>query len=170
MDSYIIELPFLRYDKQELVSFMKKSSPTQWASEGYANKYYRPKDGYHLFEDIYNQIPEFEIDNGKIFYAELNPSDFLKPHTDLYRKASINIPLVGDFTKTPVTFHSEESIKKEHILYKHFYNDVATIINTEVYHSVFNTTNDTRYMLSFSVYKTWDEIKVICDKYNNAVT
>jgi hypothetical protein len=161
---YVIELPFLKYDKQALIDYMKGKGP--WVSEGYANKYLRPKDSIDLFSDIYKQIPEFEIDIGRVFFAELEPFQFLHPHKDLYRKASINIPLIGDFTKTPVTFYSEKSTKKEHILYKHCYNDTATVINTEVYHGVVNTTNEKRYIFCLSVYPDWDTIKQVYEKYN----
>jgi hypothetical protein len=163
ISDYIIEMPFLKYDKMALIDYMK--SKGTWVSEGYANKYFRPKENISLFSDIYNQIPELEISLGRTFFADLEPHNFLPPHKDLYRKASINIPLIGDFSKTPVTFHSEKSIKKDCILYKHYYNDVATVINTEVLHSVVNVTNEVRYILSLSVYSNWDKIKQVCKKF-----
>lgn len=160
ISDYVIEMPFLKYDKMALIDYMK--SKGTWVSEGYANKYFRPKENISLFSDIHNQIPELEIDIGRTFFAELEPHAFLHPHKDLYRKASINIPLIGDFSKTPVTFHSEKSTKKDCILYKHCYNDVATVINTDVFHSVFNVTNEVRYILSLSVYPDWNKIKEVC--------
>jgi hypothetical protein len=163
ISDYIIEMPFLKYDKMALIDYMK--SKGTWVSEGYANKYFRPKENISLFSDIYNQIPELEISLGRTFFADLEPHNFLPPHKDLYRKASINIPLIGDFSRTPVTFHSEKSIKKDCILYKHYYNDVATVINTEVLHSVVNVTNEVRYILSLSVYSNWDKIKQVCKKF-----
>ena len=164
ISDYVIEMPFLKYDKPALVNYMK--SKGVWVSEGYANKYFRPKENIELFSNIHKQIPELEIDIGRTFFAELDPTTILHPHTDLYRKASINIPLIGDFTRTPVTFHSEKSTKKEYILYKHCYNDVATVINTEVFHSVVNVTNEVRYIFSLSVYADWQTIKEVCKKYN----
>ena len=162
---YTIELTFLQYDKSALVSYMKEKSV--WVSEGYANRYFRPKENIKLFSDIHAQLPKLEIDIDRTFFAELSPFTLLHPHTDLYRTASINIPLIGDFSKTPITFHSEKSTKKESILYTHCYNDVATVINTTVHHSVLNSTSDTRYILSFSLYADWEEIKKICATYPN---
>ena len=164
VSDYVIEMPFLKYDQQALIDYMK-ASREPWVSEGYANRYLRPRQNIDLFADIHAQIPEFEIDIGRTFYAELGPQTILQPHKDQFRKASINIPLIGDFTKTPVTFHSERTSKKEHILYRHCYNNVATVINTDVYHSVVNVTDETRYIFSLSVYADWDTIRRVCTDY-----
>jgi hypothetical protein len=162
---YILELPFLKYDKDALIDYMKKAPKGKWQSEGYVTPYLRPKEEIDLFTNLYKQLPEFEINIGRTFFAELGPNVFLRPHTDEYRSASINIPLIGDYSVTPVKFHSEKSTKPEHLLYTHYYNTVPTIINTTIYHSVFNPTDQYRYMFSLSVYADWKTIGDVVQKY-----
>ena len=61
---YTIELPFLQYDKSALVSYMKEKSV--WVSEGYANRYFRPKENIpRMFLDKFYgfQYDEVETDD-----------------------------------------------------------------------------------------------------------
>ena len=156
--NYYLELPFVKWDREKLIDIMKSYSPNRWVSEGYVNKYIRP-DTHPVFEELYSQFPSFEINIGRTFFAELSPQTFLRPHTDLYRTASINFPLIGDWSKSPVKFHSEKSTKPEHFICEHVYT-CPTIINTTVNHSVLNPTGETRYMFSLSVYANWEDIKL----------
>ncbi len=158
-NDYIIEIPFLRYDKKALYDYM--ISHGQWTNEGYVNDYFRPNELLDIFSNIYNQVPEFELSLGRTRFAELKPGAYIAPHTDVKRKAGINIPLDGDFDKTPILFHD----KNRNIVFEHYYKDTATIINAEILHSVRNRTRKTRFMFSLSIYLDWQQVKDICKKY-----
>jgi hypothetical protein len=163
-----IELPSIRWDKQTLIDIMRSYSTDKWVSEGYVNKYLRP-DSHPVFDDLYKQLEPLEINIGRVFFAELSPHTFLQPHTDQHRKASINFPLIGDWDKSPVKFHSERSIKSEHLVCEHTYR-CPTIINTTINHSVINPTNETRYLFCLSLYDDWETIQLTIDKiYSNIV-
>jgi hypothetical protein len=160
IDDFILELPFLKYDKNLLIDYMKEKSV--WINEGYINDYFRPKEYNPLLSSIYDQIPEFEMNLGRTYFGELKPNVFLKPHVDAKRKAGINIPLIGDFSQSPIRFH--DKIGK--VIYTHIYNNVPTIINSTILHSVQNS-NSHRYILSFSLYLEWTDIKQVVKKYLN---
>jgi hypothetical protein len=163
-----IELPFIKWDREQLISIMKSYSPSKWAAEGYVNKYLRP-EAHSEFEELYNLFPSFEINIGRTFFAELSPQTYLRPHTDLYRTASINFPLIGDWSKTPVKFHSEKSSKTEHLICEHVYT-CPTIINTTINHSVVNPTKETRYLFCLSLYADWEDIRLTVNKLNSNIT
>ena len=166
-DCYI-ELPSIKWDREQLIDIMRSYPQSKWVSEGYVNKYLRP-DTHPIFEELYKQLEPFEINIGRTFFAELSPQTYLRPHTDLYRTASINFPLIGDWNKSPVKFHREKSTKPEHLICEHVYT-CPTIINTTVNHSVLNPTNETRYLFSLSVYADWDNIRLTLDKlFSNIV-
>lgn len=165
---YYLELPFVKWDRDTLIDIMRSYSPSRWVSEGYVNKYIRP-DTHPVFEELYNQFPSFEINIGRTFFAELSPQTFLRPHTDLYRTASINFPLIGDWSKSPVKFHSEKSTKPEHLICEHVYT-CPTIINTTINHSVLNPTNETRYLFCLSIYADWEDIRLTVDKFFSRIT
>ena len=158
-NDYYIEIPNIAWDRAALLEIMHSYPLSNWQSEGYANKYLRPKLD-KVFEDLYNQFPNFELNIGRTFFAELAPKNFLKPHIDQYRTASINFPLIGDWGKSPVRFHSEPVMQKKYVICEHVYNELhPTVINTTVYHSAQNPTDDVRYLFSLSVYEDWDSIK-----------
>lgn len=167
MKQYAIDLNFIQWDPNELIADLERYPNSTWASEnGYANRYIRPKESNSLFEKIWQQIPELEINLGRTFYAELNPGQLLPPHIDYGRTASINFPLKGDWTQTPVRWHSSKSMSKDSVVYEHCYRPgTATIINTSELHSAYNITKETRYLFCLSVYLPWADIQTVIGKY-----
>ena len=158
-DQFIIELPFINFDKSALLSYMVLDN--NWINEGYQNLYLRPKNNM-LFSQIHSQVEEFNLDIGKTFYAMLQPFQKLNIHTDKNRTASINIPLQGNFENSPITFYSENN---EQIYRHHYDTQVATVINTSIRHSVINRSNAYRYILCLSLYLPWEDIQSISKKY-----
>ena len=170
MNHYAIELDFIRWSADELIADMQSFPDTAWYHEnGYANRYIRPQVSKPLYEQIWAQIPEFEGNLGKSFYAELAPKQLLPPHIDVGRTASINFPLIGDWTKTPVRWHSSKAMTRASVIHEHCYaSHCPTIINTTELHSAYNVTDETRYLFCVSVYLPWEEIQQIVEHYRSA--
>ena len=161
-NDYYIDLPDIKWDKQALLDIMHRYSPASWqAEQGYTNKYLRPKPD-KVFDELYSQFPQFELNIGRTFFAELGPRNFLKPHVDLFRTASINFPLIGAWDKSPIRFHTGPSMQKEHLICEHVYDELCpTIVNTTIHHSAQNPTDEVRYLFCLSVYADWDSIKKV---------
>jgi hypothetical protein len=169
---YVLELPFLKWDKQGIIDFMQSYPANKWQHERnsswigdqtYVNKYLRTAPSV-LFDDIVLQLPELELDHAYTFFMELNPGVLLPPHADVGRTAVINFPLIGDWGNTPVRFHSTLTMSKASVIYEHVYT-CPTLLNVSKLHSAYNVTQQTRYMLSMSVHKSWDQIKEIVNKH-----
>ena len=166
---YAIDLPAMQWNKQAITELMLAQPGAKWINEQhgtmphikYINKYLRV--GSHpLFEEIYQQYPELELKPEYTFFMELSPGVLLAPHRDVGRAATINFPLLGDWAATPIRFHKQGIMSKADIVYEHVYSDEhPTLINTSELHSVKNPTSGTRYMLSMSVHKPWEDIKRI---------
>ena len=168
---YVLELPFLQWDQQGVIEFMQ-SHPTSswqyerngaWEDQTYINKYLRTEPN-KLFDDIFAQLPELELSHTYTFFMELNPGVLLPPHTDIGRNAVINFPLIGNWEQTPVRFHNKPVMTRNSIVYEHLYT-CPTLLNVSKFHSVYNVSQQTRYMLSMSVHKPWDYIKEVVNKY-----
>lgn len=169
IENYVIEWTNLKWDREGIVDIMRTHPDHRWINEPhgripgrkYINKYLRVETN-DLFQEIYNQYPDLELKPEFTFFMELSPDVLLAPHTDAGRGAAINFPLIGDWSQTPVRFHKNPTLKKEDIVYEHYYNpNHPSIINVSNLHSVWNNTKETRYMLSISVHKSWEEIQEI---------
>ena len=177
MSQYIIELPFIKWKKQELFNYMNSYPLNRWRHEHdrlypdltYINKYLRV-DPADLLDNIYSQIPELQLSTEFTFFAELGPRVLLAPHRDAGRNAVINFPIYGDWAKTPVRFHNSLAMTKASVVHEHCYNEAhPSILNVGEIHSAYNITNETRYILSMSVHLPWNEIKDIVARYNYIV-
>jgi hypothetical protein len=173
MSQYIIELPFIKWKKQELFNYMNSYPSTKWRHEHnrlhpdltYINKYLRV-DPTNLLDEIYNQIPELKLSHQYTFFAEISPGVLLAPHRDTGRDAVINFPIYGDWSKTPVRFHNKLAMTRESVVYEHCYNEAyPSILNVSEIHSAYNVTKETRYILSMSIHRPWNEIIEIISKY-----
>jgi len=159
-DDCYIELPNIKWDKQALIDIMQSYPKESWVNEIKTTKYLRPNFNT-VFEDLYKQFPFFEIELRKTFFSELSPYKVLIPHKDVVRKASINFPLIGTWSKSPVCFRTENL----NLICEHAYNELfPSVINTTVIHSVNNPTSETRFIFSLSLYEDWNYIKEVLNK------
>ena len=72
-------------------------------------------------------------------------------HVDTYRKVAINIPILGDYTTTPISFYNKE----DDIIDQYYYHDnCCVILDTSKIHSVTNNTSEPRFVLSLTVPNT----------------
>lgn len=148
-NEFIIELAHIKYDKAALIDYVQ--SYGNWKNEGFINDYFRPKEYCYALDKICEQLQHLGISSNNIFFAELQSNIFLFPHRDVGRTAAINIPLLGNFEKTPIMFFDS----KQDLIFKYYYNDRACIVNTQQIHGVKNITQY-RCILSISLNLSWN--------------
>ena len=175
INDFIIEMPSLKWDKDFLINDLTtcwKKKP--WAQDdgqyvSLVQQFFTSTKVIDELRRIVVQLPglKFSLDTGQYHYLCTSADNILMPHTDTDRTASINIPLTGDMENTPIMFHSSPSLKKESVLFTHSYT-CPTIVNTTQCHSVVNRTKIDRYIMSISVFNTWDELVEILS--NSPVT
>lgn len=164
INDFIIELPGLVWDKKFLIDDLSnnwKRKPSVDNDGQYMSiiqKLFHTSEIKKELTKIAEQLPRLNINiDTEYHYLCTGKNNILMPHFDPDRPASLNIPILGDMQSTPIKFHTGASLKKESILFEHVYT-CPTIINTTKWHSVINRSNVDRYILSISVFNTWDEL------------
>ena len=172
INDFIIELPGLAWDKDFLVDDLTRCWKRKpWATDDgqymtITQKLFQSSRINEELARIATQLPglSFNMDT-EYHYLCTSANSILMPHFDPDRPASLNIPLVGDIQNTPIRFHTSGSLKKESVLFEHVYT-YPTIVNTTIWHSVVNRSNIDRYILSVSIYNTWNELVEILSNSN----
>ena len=163
INDFVIELPGLKWDKDFLLddlSRCRERRPTATGGGQYMTVKLKLGKFSNIEEElarISKQLPGLNFGVKEYHYLCTGINSVLMPHADPDRPAALNIPLIGDIENTPIRFHSSASLKKESVIFEHAYT-CATLVNTTICHSVVNRSAVDRYILSVSVYNTWQEL------------
>lgn len=140
----------LEWDSNTLLEIMFGQPRSAWKrEEGISNRYLRYQHPY--IEQIKNQIINLGYNPKSHFFAEMLPGTQLPVHTDFSRSNAINFPITGIWEKSPLEFFTDD--RQSVIETYHYKPGTAVWINTQVPHSVKNSGNKSRFILSVSIYE-----------------
>ena len=162
-DDCVIEMPWLKWNRDDLLSYMYDHKKYWSGSNGL---FFRPKENHPIFQKLINQLKEFNVDITRSLYGKLEPGELLPPHVDPGREAGLYFPLLGNFNESPVIFNKDNkgTIDKKYAEYSHVYN-CPTVINASKIHYVENNSNQERitFTLSF-IGLSWKQVQILNSK------
>lgn len=158
MKKFVIELPFLNYNKLDL--FQYQTSIKAWVPNQLYLKKGIDTSKIKFFdypidnnEDILINIVKyfkFDLPKGSCKFTKVLKGGEMPFHTDVYRNCILMIPISKD--PSEIIWKN----KKNDILYIHKYV-CPTIINGKIMHGVPNTIND-RIFLQINIPLFWNEL------------
>ena len=106
--------------------------------------------------------------HARAYYLKTDPQSCYHWHTDLKRKTAINF-LLNDVGNAITFFKGEDDGRYSSIVKVPYELYRPTVLDSSIFHTVFNYSNETRYVLSvgFEVGVTYTQV---CDFLNNYQT
>lgn len=156
-NEFVIEFPELVFDREKIPTSVFDT--TTWYHEVFPNSgAFAEVKNEEVGEEIVQLLAKF---NGHYIAEELGliqhmPGEGFVPHRDYNRDAALNFFVMGNGCNV-VRFHPGK--KADEIAYEYEYRNYPVLINTQRFHSVKNTGDIPRRILSKTVRNTtFDEV------------